>query len=86
MMMAKRDGEMDVRKAANLLGLKRKTVRTWARKAWDGQPTALAYGRKDGSGQWFVREAEVRQVADEKAAREKRIAVQSLPDKLAYTG
>lgn len=81
--MAKREGEIDVRRAAGMLGLKRKTVRAWARKAWDGEPTTLTYGRKDPSGQWFVRKAEVLQIAEARAERERRILAQTLPDPLA---
>ena len=74
-MMPKRDGEIDTKRAARLAGVKRKTARTWASNAWNGRPTALAYGRKDPNGQWFVREAEVLQLAEKRAEREKAKAI-----------
>jgi transposase len=78
--MMRQPGEMSLRKAATILSVKVKTVRTWARKAWDGSPSQLAYGRKDPSGQWFVRAEEVERVLAARRERERRILTQGLPD------
>ena len=82
-MMAKQAGEISLRKAAALVGVRVKTVRAWARRAWDGDPTQLAYGRKDTTGAWFVKHAEIERVIAERKEREERIKTQKIRDPMA---
>lgn len=65
-MVAKRDGEISVRRAATLLGCNEKTIRRWAHSVLgEGGPTRIEYARRDISRQIYLSESEIRTIAAE---------------------
>lgn len=64
-MVAKEPGELSLRAAARELGVSVKTVRTWARRAWEKRPMRLMYGRRDPSNRYYVSKAEIVGLRDE---------------------
>ena len=64
-MVPKREGEMHLNHAARLLEVSVKTVRTWARRAVEGDPSRLQKARRDPANRYYVNAIEVYGLRDE---------------------